>query len=380
MNREQETSIALGMSGGVDSSTAAAYLLQEGYEVVGVTFLFKDDEASKDAAHDAAEVCAMMGIRHVTWPCTDEFEKSVIKPFLASYASGMTPSPCVVCNASCKVPQLIAAADELGCAFVATGHYARVARLEENGRFVVKAALDHAKDQSYMLSQLTQDQLSRLILPLGGTTKASVRIAASELGLPVAAKKDSQDICFIEGDLDAYLQEHGVEGAPGDIVDSIGKAVGCHEGLFRYTIGQRKGIGVAAPRPYYVIGKDVPSNTLIVGHQEDACIDEAVIAAMNWQAFEELVGSLDCMVKLRYRSTPIACAVLPAPNDADRSRVRACFVSPQTTTAPGQYGVFYQGETVLGGGVIESVVTHKEDAGAQDRSCAYDACGKADAR
>lgn len=340
--------IALGMSGGVDSAVSAAVLMRAGYEVVGVTCLFTDDEASRAAAEDAAGVCAHLGIEHAAWTCSEAFEREVVGPFVTDYACGLTPSPCVSCNARCKVPQLLQAADRLGCEKVATGHYARVAQLEDSGRFIVRTALDTSKDQSYMLSLLTQEQLACLVLPLGAATKADVRVLASDLGLAVADKPESQDICFIESDHLAFLGGRGVVGEPGSVVNTQGDVVGRHEGLFRYTIGQRKGIGIAAPEPYYVVSKRFDRNELVVGFKDATFIDRAVVANPNWQAFETLDKPIECMVKLRYRSTKAACTVLPRSDGA----VEVALVTPQPTTAPGQYAVFYLGETVLGGGMI----------------------------
>lgn len=348
---EKEKRIALGMSGGVDSATSAAILMRAGYEVVGVTCLFSDAPFLADAAEDAAQVCKALGIPHVVHDCTAFFEKEVVCSFVHEYAEGLTPSPCVSCNAQCKIPALLEVADEHDCQFVATGHYARVAQLSSNGRYVVKAALDSSKDQSYMLARLTQDQLARVVFPLGGTTKAEVRIMAEDLNLPVAQKEDSQDICFLEGDYAQFLNERGLADAPGDIVDRQGKVVGQHQGLFRYTIGQRKGIRVAAAEPYYVIGKIKERNQLVVGFQEETLVSEITVVDVIWQAFERIEESLECMVKLRYRSRSVPCTVEPAP---DGSRVVLC--SPQQTTAPGQFAVFMQGETVLGSGKINSVI------------------------
>jgi len=227
--------IALGMSGGVDSAVSAALLMRAGYEVVGVTCRFRDNAATERAAADAAAVCNQLGIRHEAPECVGEFERCVVEPFVSSYAAGLTPSPCVGCNARCKMPALVRVADELGCDRIATGHYARIARLSDSGRFVVKRALDARKDQSYMLSLLSQEQLARLVLPLGAMTKAEVRVIAADLGLVVAEKAESQDNCFIEGDYRPFLRARGVEDAPGAIVDRMGNVLGCHEGLANYT-------------------------------------------------------------------------------------------------------------------------------------------------
>ncbi|MEG2628346.1 MAG: tRNA methyl transferase PRC-barrel domain-containing protein, partial [Raoultibacter sp.] len=233
--------IVLGMSGGVDSATSAALLLSAGHQVLGVTCLFLPTKEARAAALDAAAVCKLLGIEHVIRDCTGVFSSCVVDPFVSDYAAGLTPSPCVQCNRFCKIPELIAVADERGYDAVATGHYARIAQLSSNGRFVVKTALDESKDQSYMLAMLEQEQLARLVLPLGGTTKADVRIHAADLGLPVAEKPESQDICFVSGDYTDFLAARGVVGAPGNIVTQAGAVVGQHAGLARYTVGQRKG-------------------------------------------------------------------------------------------------------------------------------------------
>ena len=339
------------MSGGVDSAVSAALLMRAGFEVVGVTCRFHQDDASDHAVADASEVCARLGIAHVESDCTAQFESKVIAPFVDSYASGLTPSPCVGCNASCKIPALINAAKELNCNKVATGHYARIAQLSANDRFVVLTALDARKDQSYMLSLLEQDQLERMILPLGAMTKAEVRIIAADLGLPVAEKAESQDVCFIEGDYRSFLQARGIVDAPGTIVDKVGTVVGRHSGLARFTIGQRKGIGVAAPEPYYVIEKRVKTKELVVGFAHEALVKVVHIGRMNWQACATLTQPRDASVKLRYRSPAVPCIIVPKPDGGVRVELR----SPQPTTAPGQYAVCYEGSTVLGGGMIEGV-------------------------
>lgn len=343
--------VALGMSGGVDSAVSAALLMRAGYEVVGVTCRFHDDASSDQAVADAAAVSALLGIQHIEHVCTALFEQEVVTPFVDAYAQGLTPSPCVACNATCKIPALLAVADAQGCDLVATGHYARIVQLE-NGRFAVKTALDNRKDQSYMLALLQQNQLARLILPLGGTTKTDVRLMAADLGLPVAEKPESQDVCFIDGDYRTFLKARGIEDAPGNIVDPTGKVVGSHQGLFHFTVGQRKGIGVAAPEPYYVVEKRFENNELVVGFSDDTFIDGVSIALPNWQTFERLETSRPATVKLRYRSQAVPCIIEPTSAGGARVVLR----SPQPTTAPGQYAVFYEGSTMLGGGMIEGVV------------------------
>lgn len=348
---EESKRIVLGMSGGVDSSVAIAVLQHEGYEVVGVTFIFQPGEGADAAVAESRLVCERFGIRHMVHDCSEVFEQRVVRPFVEAYAAGLTPSPCVGCNASTKVLELLRVADELGCAKVATGHYARVAQLQEDGRYVVLSALDYSKDQSYMLSTLTQEQLSRLVLPLGGMTKLAVKSLAYHLGLErLAEKPESQDICFAPCGYRELLSRYDVRCQPGPIILN-GAVVGEHTGLADYTVGQRKGIGVAGPEPYYVIGKDPQRNELHIGTQSESRINFVIVGGLEWQAFDRLSEPLDACVKLRYRSAACPCIITLQENDS----VHVQLLSPQPSTAPGQYAVFYQGSTVLGGGVIEEV-------------------------
>ena len=346
--KDGEKRIALGMSGGVDSSVAAALLQRAGWEVVGVTCVFTSDGWT--AVDDARLACERLGIEHVVRDCRVEFEELVVAPFVRAYVSGLTPSPCVACNAQVKVPSLMRAADELGCAYVATGHYARVARSDED-RWTVVCAEDAAKDQSYMLAMLAQDQLARLVLPLGGATKEQVRALAAELGMPeLAEKPESQDICFAPSGYRALLAERGASFASGPIMLD-GREVGRHTGLADYTVGQRKGIGVAGPEPYYVTGKNAALNQLLIGTGEQARIERVVVGSLNWQAVADLAQPLEATVKLRYRSCACPCIIGPG----EKSRVFVRLAESQPTTAPGQYAVFYRDSTVLGGGMIEEV-------------------------
>ena len=341
--------ITLGMSGGVDSSVSAQLLISVGYDVEGVTCLFVDDKKTCQAAKEAAASALTLGISHHVIDCVACFSRQVISPFIEDYQKGLTPSPCVGCNASCKIPSLLAAANDLGCSFVSTGHYARIEQTK-NGRFVVKTALDTGKDQSYMLSRLSQEQLSRLILPLGTWFKDNVRNQAKDLHLAIAEKPDSQDNCFIEGNHVEYLKAQGVTGVSGDIVTMQGKVVGKHHGLFAYTIGQRKGIGVAAERPYYVLDKNSTTNELVVGFKEETTITGVEVSHMVWQAFESCPPTFECSVKLRYRSKPAVCRVTHSGN-----KLKVTFDEAQPTTAPGQFAVFYHDDTVLGSGIIDKV-------------------------
>ncbi|WP_241157385.1 tRNA 2-thiouridine(34) synthase MnmA [Adlercreutzia sp. ZJ242] len=348
---ERGRRVALGMSGGVDSSTAVLMLQHHGYEVLGVTCVFMPGAAARAAVSGARETCAQLGAEHVAVDCAGAFEERVVAPFADGCARGLTPSPCVGCNARCKLPALMGAADAHGCDFVATGHYARVGRLGEDGRYAVMRALDHAKDQSYMLSQLSQEQLARLILPLGGMTKLEVREVARAAGIAAADAPDSQDICFAPQGYRALLAQRGVAFEPGDIVDVRGQVRGRHAGLACYTAGQRRGIGVAGPEPYYVVGKRADANELVIGTREESLIRQVRVGQMAWQAIEPPGAPLEAMVKLRYRSEPCACIMRVTSSGS----VAVELASPQPATAPGQHAVFYQGATVLGGGVIEEV-------------------------
>lgn len=358
----QEGRIALGMSGGVDSSVAAVLLQRAGYEVVGVTCVFHDDVASRHDVAAVEEVCRSLGIDHAVADCTAQFEERVVRPFVAAYAAGLTPSPCVGCNVSCKLPALLEVADQLGCGKVATGHYARIAQLVDNGRYVVKTGLDERKDQSYMLALLEQEQLSRLVLPLGALTKTDARLIARDCGLSVADAPESQDVCFISGDYRDFLRSRGIDDEPGPIVDTAGRVLGEHAGLAGFTVGQRRGIGVAGPEPYYVVGKRIATRELVVGTAAEARIGAALVGSVVWQAFGQPPVERECAVKLRYRSRGAACIIRPAdgvsawtaPRDA--GDVEVLLRSAQPATAPGQYAVFYEGSTVLGGGMIKEVM------------------------
>lgn len=343
--------IVLGMSGGLDSSVAVHILQSQGFEVLGVTCVCVEDEGTPSLLADAQAVCDRFGVEHIVRWSVDLFERRVIRPFVEAYASGLTPSPCVGCNPDAKLAELLAVADELGCDFVATGHYARVVHNGENGRFAVAVARDTAKDQSYMLSRLSQEQLSRLVLPLGELTKEQVREMARGLGMAkMAEKAESQDICFAPRGYRELLARYGVVASPGPILLD-GAVVGEHTGLVDYTVGQRKGIGVAGPVPYYVTGKNACANELYIGDADAARVSELIVRDVAWQAISGLTDSVEAEVKLRYRSAACPCIIEPASN----CRVMVRLASPQSATAPGQFAVFYEGSTVLGGGVIEEV-------------------------
>lgn len=366
--------IALGLSGGVDSATSAALLLSQGYRVTGVTCVFNDadtrmpteksaaiaveadeknadlsDQQDQNSTIAAAEtVCRALGIDHVVYDVREVFRNRVIDPFVADCAQGLTPAPCVTCNRFCKIPVLCQAADELGCEKIATGHYARVVEDTELHRFALKRALDETKDQTYMLALLTQEQLSRLVLPLGGYTKQEVRQYALDQGIPVAKRPESQDLCFVPEDYRDFLIEQGVADDPGPIMTSDGKVVGEHQGIHHFTLGQRKGLGVALGEPYFVVGKDAQAKSITIAPKDQAFISAVEVRDLNWML---PCPTEPCTVKIRYRSKPALARVVPLGTD----RVRVEFFEPQTLTAPGQCCAFYQGSVLLGGGIIDTV-------------------------
>jgi tRNA-specific 2-thiouridylase len=352
--------IAVGMSGGVDSSVAALVLAREGHEVAGLFMrLWPGPEAAAgaksacygpDEAADiraAGDVCARLGIPLTVLDCSGDYEDAVLRFVRESYAAGTTPNPCVRCNRLVKFGALPEAARAAGLRFdrFATGHYARVERDEKLGRFLLKRGLDKAKDQSYFLYRLSQAQLSRSLFPLGGLTKSRVRDLAREAGLPVHARRESQD--FYAGDLSDLV---GPGAGPGDIVDREGRVLGRHRGLTRYTIGQRKGLGIAWPVPLYVVGLDVKGNQLVVGPESETLGRIAIVRDCVWGPFEELTAPAEVAVKVRSGSRPVPARVSPL----EGGEARCEMAEPVPAIAPGQSAVFYDGDTVVGGGIIQT--------------------------
>ncbi|MBO2519589.1 MULTISPECIES: tRNA 2-thiouridine(34) synthase MnmA [Limnochorda] len=347
------------MSGGVDSSVAAALLLEQGYEVIGVTMqLWPKDLpihhdggcCSLSAVEDARRVARILGIPYYVLNFQDLFTREVIDPFTREYLRGRTPNPCIWCNDRVKFGALLEKARELDAQYVATGHYAQVAYDPQRGRYLLKKAVDGAKDQTYALYGLTQVQLAHVLFPLGGYTKEEVRAMARERGLPVASKGESQDICFIpDRDLKGFLERRAPGAArPGPIVNRKGERLGTHQGAIRYTVGQRKGLGIAAGEPLYVLEVDAARNRLVVGTREELYGHALEVEALNWVAVPGLEGPVEAQAKIRYRAPE--APVLIEPLTADRARVR--FREPQRAITPGQAIVFYQEDRVLGGGVI----------------------------
>ncbi|MCA1632687.1 MAG: tRNA 2-thiouridine(34) synthase MnmA [Acidobacteria bacterium] len=364
--------IAVAMSGGVDSSAAAAILREAGHELVGFTMqlwnqrrgLSVDAEGepmpsrccSLDDVYDARRVAGDLGFPFYVLNLEREFERDVVEPFVAAYLDGETPIPCVACNSRLKFASLDRLAQSLGCEKVATGHYARVQFDEETGRYRLLRGRDARKDQTYFLWELTQEQLSHALFPLGEMSKGEVRGAAREARLSVAEKSESQEICFVpDGDyagfIDRYLAAEGKEDlAPGrgEIVNTGGERVGEHGGIHRYTVGQRRGIGISNPLPLYVVRVDAAENRVVVGGEDELLSAEFTAAGVNWVAFDEPEGAVRADVRVRYRHAESPATVEPLGG----GRVRVRFDEPQRAITPGQATVFYRGEEVLGGGWI----------------------------
>jgi tRNA-uridine 2-sulfurtransferase len=352
------------MSGGVDSAVTAALLLEQGYEVIGVTMLIWNppgmDRAAQGgccglgAAEDARRVAARLGIRHYVLDFQDIFYETVIRNYADEYRAGRTPNPCIRCNEFVKFGALLQRAEQLGAERVATGHYARVRWDDESKRWLLLRGLDPRKDQSYALYRLKQEQLARTLFPLGDTDKATTRALAAELGLPVANKPDSQEVCFVpNNDYPTFLSQLVPESRrEGEVVDPEGRVLGHHPGVAGFTVGQRKGLGVAASRPLYVTTIDPVANRVTVapGDHPSLYAREVVASDPNLIALNQPGGSCSVTAKIRY-NMPDRPATLVVENE---SRLRVTFEEPQRAVTPGQAVVCYQGEVVVGGGIIES--------------------------
>ena len=357
MNRER---ILVAMSGGVDSAAAAAFLVGQGHEVVGATlklWCYGGAEASTRSCcslrdiEDARAVAEVLGIRHYVLDEESAFDSAVVRPFVNSYLAGETPNPCVRCNTHLKFGSMLRRARALGFDAVATGHYA--IREETPAGPVLRRARDRTKDQSYVLWGLAREDLARARFPLGPYTKAEVREAARRSGLSVAEKTESQDICFVAqggyGDFVAARAEGAPQAGPGDLVDLTGRVLGRHRGALHYTVGQRRGLGVAGGEPLYVVRVDAEENIVVVGRETDLYAPEFVVRELNWISIAPPPGPLEAEVKVRYRAHPAPALVVPLPG----ARARVTFRAPERASAPGQSAVFYRDEVLLGGGVIE---------------------------
>ena len=341
----------IAMSGGVDSSVAACLMLQCGFQCIGATMeLLTSCGISSNAASDAAAVSARLDIPHCVLDFSKEFEQSVIGDFILSYESGLTPNPCVTCNRTLKFPLLLRQAQGLGCQYLVTGHYAQIRQDPETGRYLLYKAADLAKDQTYFLYALDQNILSHTLFPLGELTKQQVRQIAQENNFSVAGKKDSQDICFIpDGDYLAFMKRFTGKTYPaGDFLDLQGNPVGKHSGAVGYTLGQRKGLGIALGEPVYVCSKDMENNTVTVGPDSALYCNTLWAENCNWIPFEDLTSPMRVSAKARSRMTEQPAWVYPEEN----GRIRVEFDTPQRAITPGQAVVLYNGDSVIGGGTI----------------------------
>ena len=343
--------IAVAMSGGVDSSAAALLLQGEGKRLLGLTLRLFDSGGESEASADAAAMAAQLGFPHQTLDMRQEFQAGVIEPFIADYEKGRTPNPCVRCNRAVKFGALLQRSVDLGCVSLATGHYARVGYDAGSGRWLLRKAVRPEKDQSYVLSMLTQYQLARTLLPLGGLSKAEVRALALEAGLISAKKGDSQDICFIpDGDYSAFIRRYTGKNYPaGPYLDENGAVLGQHTGIVDYTVGQRRGLGVSSNcGRLYVKEVSQPDNTVILSGNGSLFARTLEASALNLIACDRLTDPVQLRAKIRYRMAEQPCTVWQTGEDA----LRLTFDSPQRAITPGQTAVLYDGDTVVGGAVI----------------------------
>jgi tRNA-specific 2-thiouridylase len=366
--------VVVGMSGGVDSSTAAALLQAQDWRVIGLTMQLWDQRRMGDADPSAPEsvegrCCSSIDVydarrvaEHLDFPFyvvnyERQFEAAVVRPFVAEYAAGRTPIPCTLCNNHVKFDQLLRTAREIGAERLATGHYARVEFDPGSGRYRLRRALDESKDQSYFLFGLTQEQLSRTMFPLGSLRKEEVRELAQDYRLPVAAKPESQEICFVPGGdysrfLDSYRREQGADDGElgGEVVRPDGRVLARHDGLHRFTIGQRKGLGIATGEPLYVISLDASTRRVTVGDDRALQARFCVTQGNNWIAVERPSAGMRVEAKIRHKHVPAPATLFP-----EGEAVHLEFDEPQRAITPGQAAVFYQGDLLLGGGWIERV-------------------------
>jgi tRNA-uridine 2-sulfurtransferase len=347
------------MSGGVDSSATAALLLEQGYDVIGITLKLwpqdcvnraEDKCCGPQAVTDARSVCHELGIPYYLIDEAAEFQKHVIQYFADEYKAGRTPNPCVMCNQNLKFGRLIDRANQLGADFIATGHFARIEKSDDGSRHLLKRGRDSRKDQSYFLFSLRQDQLARAMFPLGLKTKSDTREVARHCNLKTADKEESMEICFVpDNNYGGFLQQANlVQKHRGEIVDTRGQVVGHHDGIEFYTIGQRRGLGITTPEPVYVVELDPENNRVVIGDGSALDRDEFTATNCNWIPFDKLTESIEVTAKIRYNHPGTPATVTPGSNGVVKVKLH----SPQRAITPGQAAVFYQDDLVVGGGWI----------------------------
>lgn len=351
--------VFVGMSGGVDSSVAAALLQEQGYEVIGFTLDLWDGKQSgeTEAVRDGKKVAQQLGIEHYVLEYKELFRREVVDYFLKEYAAARTPNPCVMCNKKIKFGEVFRTAEQLGVAYVATGHYVRLIQDAETGRYMLKMPSDRHKDQTYMLYHLSQQQLAKIKMPLGDYTKDEVRAIAKERGLFVADKADSQDICFLEGcTLADFIEKYDpAQLKQGQVVDVNGNVLGTHCGISRYTLGQRRGLGIASDAKLYVKALEADTNRVVLSDETALFATQLIAEEVSFQWIEPPTMPLAVQAKIRYASRPSAATVEMLSNGT----ARVTFEQPQRAITPGQAVVFYQGDIVMGGGTIRCAVQNQ---------------------
>ena len=357
---EEKKKALVAMSGGVDSSVAAALMCDAGYDAIGVTMKLYNNETvdvcrentccTLEDTEDARQVATSLGMPYYVFNFTEDFDRQVIERFVRTYEEGGTPNPCIDCNRYLKFEYLYQRAQELGMDYVVTGHYAQIVQDETTGRYLLKKAVDASKDQSYVLYSLTQDQLAHTQFPLGGMPKSETRAIAEAHGFVNAKKHDSQDICFVpDGNYAKFIEQHACKTYPeGDFVDVHGNVLGRHKGIIRYTIGQRKGLGLALKEPMYVMDVDIEKNQVVLGRNEDLFSKRLVADDVNLISIDHIDAPIRVTAKVRYRHTEAPATVNPLPD----GRIEVIFDEPQRAITKGQAVVLYDGDIVVGGGTI----------------------------